>query len=163
MPTVQVLLEIERPDARAFERFDLATAGMDDSRTQVLDVADGLVGLGVELVEDLPPVPMVDPATVGAFAEPTESADVAASTVVVGAEVASSCLDELASRDGVTVWPSSPIDLYGCRCGGPVAGALGVHRPSTNSTPATSSRCWTCRTPQRVSTAARSDRESRCR
>ncbi|MFC5380867.1 S8 family serine peptidase [Aquipuribacter nitratireducens] len=124
MAVVKVLLEVEAPDQPVgFELFESATESLVAADRAARPALDRVAGLGVELDEPLPPVPMFGtrdgsapwggaPAgSLRAFAGPETNADLAATSVVVAAEVNSSQLAELRDREGVTVWPNSPVTL----------------------------------------------------
>ncbi len=127
MSKVKVLLEMTAPDEpTGFEGFALsmesAGAGTGDATTRT--ALDLVAGLGVEVDEPLAPVPMFaardalsglsgPPAPeLRGFGVDEPNPDLPASSVVVAAEVELSHVEELRARDGVTVWPNSPVTLY---------------------------------------------------
>lgn len=125
MSNVKVLLEIAAPDEpTGFQGFALSLesgAARDATARTALDL---VAGLGVEVDEPLTPVPMFGvrdssprlarpPAhELRAFGIHEPNADIPASSVVVAAEVPASQVEELRAREGVTVWPNSPVTLY---------------------------------------------------
>lgn len=125
MSKVKVLIEVRAPDEPAgFERFRSSTDSVVEAQEGALAALDLVSGLGVEMDLPLAPVPMFgadDPAQAsdgsphhelsGFWVEET-NADLSATSLVVPAEVELSSLADLREREGVTVWPNSPVTLY---------------------------------------------------
>lgn len=125
MSKVKVLLEVAAPEAPAgFERFGQSTESTAEARDAAMPALDLVAGLGVEMDEPFAPVPMFGVADgslplerapsseLRSFDSPEANADVAATSLVVPAEVDLSTLADLRERDGVRVWPNSPVTLY---------------------------------------------------
>jgi serine protease AprX len=126
---VSVLLEVEARTEDALTTFEVATASEQDAVAQAEALLEPAAGLGVELEDEVSPVPMfVGPAAspywsraperrvltrLSAFSSSATNADFAAGTAVVAASVERRALEELESRSGVWVWPNSPIQLLG--------------------------------------------------
>jgi serine protease AprX len=122
---VKVLLEVAVPDPSAgFERFAESTESMAAAQDAARPALDLVAGLGVEMDEPLAPVPMFGSAResaspggpprseLSAFGTEETNDDLPASSVVVPAEVELSSLGDLRARDGVRVWPNSPVTLF---------------------------------------------------
>lgn len=124
MSKVKVLLEVSAPPQPGFEPFREATESLSTARAAAMPALDLVAGLGVELDERLAAVPMfgvlddslpIERAPADALTEfgvEETNPDIPASSVVVPAEVEFSNLEELRGRDGVTVWPNSPVTLF---------------------------------------------------
>ncbi|AIR98307.1 S8 family peptidase [Streptomyces glaucescens] len=127
MAKIKVLLEIEPPHAEqpeGFGAFREAVASGTSAFDQALPGLDLVAGLGVEPDERFVPVPMFSAPRQGEggpqeplgalleFAVPETNPDIAPTSVVLPVEVAPTRLAELRERDGVVVWPSSPLHLY---------------------------------------------------
>ncbi|MQS09728.1 S8 family serine peptidase [Streptomyces alkaliphilus] len=123
MARTRVLVEVTADDHReGFAAFAEAASSPDSARRQLDRALGAVAGLGVELSESAGPIPLfggppgaADPAvprSLRAFAGPETAADLAATSLVVPAEVEESRLEELRGRDGVLgVWPNSPQHL----------------------------------------------------
>lgn len=119
MGKIDVLVEVERPQKDAFSLFHAALESEIEAVRQGESVVADLAGMGVEVVSDFAPVPMFTkggqleaPTALSAFAERTENPDMKATSVVVPCQVERSQLEELRSRDGVRVYPNSPLTLF---------------------------------------------------
>ncbi|WP_107427636.1 S8 family serine peptidase [Streptomyces glaucescens] len=127
MAKIKVLLEIEPPPAAerdGFGAFREAAASETSAFDQGLPGLDLVAGLGVEPGESFVPVPMFSAPREGEggtqgplralveFAVPETNADMAPTSMVLPVEVSPTKLVELRERDGVVVWPSSPLHLY---------------------------------------------------
>ncbi|HEY5852963.1 MAG TPA: hypothetical protein VIW24_02640 [Aldersonia sp.] len=122
MPRTRVLVEVAQKQEEAFARFEAELASPATALRHSESVVDGLVGLGVDVATDMPPVPMLSTrketvATLEAFASEESSPDVAASSIVVAAEVDASQIQTLQEQSGVRVWSDSPIELVGACAG----------------------------------------------
>jgi serine protease AprX len=118
MPKMSVLVEVESPQANAFETHEAALASASESKRQAEQLVSDLVGLGLEIVEDHPPVPLFSEATVrsetmgfAAFASPTTNPDVSSATIVVAARVDRDKIEALKAKPRVKVWPNSTLSL----------------------------------------------------
>ena len=125
MSKVKVLLEVAAPAGPVgFEGFAASTESSGAAHAAALPALDLVAGLGVEMDERLSPVPMFGAADASGsadrrlasalttFAEEETNDDLPASSLVVAAEVESSALADLREREGVLVWPNSPVSLY---------------------------------------------------
>jgi subtilisin family serine protease len=125
MSKVKVLLETAAPSGPVgFEAFEASTESFTDAHRVAQSALDLVAGLGVEVDDPLAPVPMFGapsrshrleraPAdALSGFATEDTNPDLPATSLVVAAEVELSRLDELRSRDGVTVWPNSAVSLF---------------------------------------------------
>ncbi|MER6342920.1 S8 family serine peptidase [Streptomyces sp. NPDC001595] len=130
MAKIKVLLEIEPPATAqhdGFGAFREAMASETSAIDQGLPGLDLVAGLGVEPDERFVPVPMFSTSREGAegaggtqeplgalmeFGVPETNPDMAPTSVILPVEVAPTRLAELRERDGVAVWPSSPLHLY---------------------------------------------------
>ncbi len=123
MSKIKVLLEMEAEDVpRGFEAFAEAIESAISVHPAAVPTLDRVAGLGVELDEPLVPVPMfgaeptpgVAPlaAALSEFGTADTNPDVAASSIVVPAEVDPARLDELRGREGVVVWANSELTLF---------------------------------------------------
>jgi subtilisin family serine protease len=125
MSKFKVLLEMAAPsEPTGFEVFTASTESVAAAHTRARLAMDLVAGLGVEVDEPLAPVPMFgipepslpfggDPAeALAEFAVEETNPDLPATSLVVAAEVELSNLEELRAREGVTVWPNSPLTLY---------------------------------------------------
>jgi serine protease AprX len=118
--STKVLLEIHGERERCFNAFELAAESDTDAMSQAHTLLDPLVGLGLDVDEAEAPVPLLSSAAslspalrdvLPGFSGSQESPDLSAASMVIAAEVERERLDELAARDGVTVWPNSEIAL----------------------------------------------------
>lgn len=129
MAKVDVLIEVDRKQKNAFGMHSLAVSTAEEAFKQSEGVIDKLSGFGIDLVEGFAPVPLFAEAVItkvkdgfAAFASPDENPDLSSESLVVAAQVERSQLEALAKRSGVTVWPNSKLDQFGCNCGGGQAG-----------------------------------------
>lgn len=122
MANVKVLLEIKQRSSDPFERHAAALESEAEAVDQATSALSALAGLGVEVDEDIAPVPMFSlPGQAPAAALETFALGVAAErqapkrapTMVVPADVSRSRLDELRAKDNVTVWPNSQMTYFG--------------------------------------------------
>jgi serine protease AprX len=118
----KVLVEIAAEPERCFHDFEIAAESEAVAMSQARALLDPLAGLGLETDEDVAPVPLLStgvslgPAVreaLRAFPGPQENPDLPAVSMVIAAEIARDRLEELAAREGVTVWPNSEIALIG--------------------------------------------------
>ena len=121
MSAVKILLEVFAERADPFAKHSAALESAAEAESQAIDLLSALDGLGIELDEDVAPVPMFSapggaPAIeLEAFsAGPAESAEAppTAASVVIPAEVSRSRLDELRVAENVRVWPNSEMILF---------------------------------------------------
>ncbi len=129
MSRIKLLLEID-PQQRqnGFEAFEIAAQSETAAFEDAAPFLDQVAGLGVELDEALVPVPMFAQDQDGpsarevtarpllelaSFATPETNADLPPSSVVLPVEVDRTRLEDLQSREGVRVWPNSPLVLFG--------------------------------------------------
>ena len=122
MTQTRVLVEVAQKQEDAFASFEAELASPATALRHSESVVDDLVGLGVDVATDLPPVPMLSTRketveTLGAFASDESSPDVAASSIVVAAEVDASQIRSLQEQSGVRIWSDSPIELVGACAG----------------------------------------------
>lgn len=120
MTKIKVLVEVEEKRDNAF---GLHAATLDSpvaTATRGESLLQNLAGLGLEVADDMAPVPMFAANNVtgaggapgfAAFATRSESADVTSDTVVVSCEVAASRLNELRQKEGIKVWANSRLEL----------------------------------------------------
>jgi serine protease AprX len=129
MAKVSVLIEVAQAPSEAFGAFALATESEADAVAQAESILEPLAGLAVDVDDDLTPVPMFLPpdapaefeeslrldamSSLTAFSSAETNPDLPASTTVVPAQCELSALEQLQQRDGVWVWPNSPIQLLG--------------------------------------------------
>lgn len=122
MVAMRVLVEIEGEQPGCFEDFEATAASPQEAHDRAGQLLEPVAGLGLELVEDVLPVPMLiarqAPAptlrrALAGFASPEQQPDLPATSMVVTAEVDPGRYDELCARDGVRVWPDSEIVLLG--------------------------------------------------
>jgi serine protease AprX len=115
MPKLRVLVELESPQAEAFETHAAALVSASESNRQAERLATDLVGLGLEVEGDYAPVPLFSKATVrsefAAFANSTTNPDVSSATIVVAARVDQGKIEALKAKPGVKVWPNSTLSL----------------------------------------------------
>jgi len=124
MAKVNVLVEVEREQRDAFALHGAAVESTDETLDQAESVVEDLTGYGLEVTDEIAPVPMFPEHVVfeenpgfAAFASEEENPDVTANSVVVAAEVERSRLEELRARESVTVWANSELTLFdGCGC-----------------------------------------------
>src|SRR3982751_5014548 len=123
MGKIDVLIEIDRPQQEAFAHFQVAMESEIEAVRQGEDFLSDLAGMDLEVLADFAPVPMFTSGdrretleAFEAFAEPTENRDMTAISVVVPCQVERSRLEELRGREGIRVYPNSPLALL-CDCG----------------------------------------------
>jgi subtilisin family serine protease len=126
MTGIKVLLEFERPAADPFSLQREALASVDAAEGSAKSFIDDLGGSGVEVDDEVAPVPMfLSPRAlvlteaadfavemVAAAADVDRTANVVAPTVVVPAQVTPAALERLKKKDGVIVWPNSELTLF---------------------------------------------------
>lgn len=121
MPAVKVLLEVFSEQSDPFARHSAALASAAEAEVQADDLLSSLDGLGIELDEDMVPIPMFSTAggrpaiELEAFSMGPVTAAVAPSSsqsVVVPAEVSRSRLDALREAPNVKVWPNSEMVFF---------------------------------------------------
>lgn len=123
---LSVLVEVAAPRSDAFGAFAAAADSRAVAATQTESVLEAVSDV-VSAPAGSTPVPMFippdapagqEPATASvraleAFDSPTTNADMGSSTTVVPVEADVAQIEELAQRDGVWVWPDSPMQLLG--------------------------------------------------
>jgi serine protease AprX len=124
MATANVLVEVVREQRGAFELHGSAMETTTETVRQGESVVGDLTGYGLEVTDEIAPVPMFPDRVVyeednglAAFGSEETNPDVTASSTVVSAQVERSRLEELAAQENVTVWPNSELSLLGeCDC-----------------------------------------------
>ncbi len=123
MARVNVLVEVKREQSDAFAMHGAAVESIDETLNQAESVVEDLTGYGLEVTDEIAPVPMFPERVVqedpgfAAFASPEENPDVTAESVVVVAEVERARLEELRAEGNVTVWANSELTFFdGCGC-----------------------------------------------
>ena len=125
MARVNVLLEVKREQSEAFAMHGAAIESIEETLNQAESVVADLTGYGLEVTDEIAPVPLFpdrvvqeDPGFI-TFASEEENRDVTAESVVVAAEVERASLEELSAEDNVTVWANSELTFFdGCGCEG---------------------------------------------
>ena len=123
MARVNVLVEVKREQSDAFAMHGAAVETTPATLDQAESVVEGLTGYGLEVTDEIAPVPMfADRVVLGdsgfaAFASEEENPDVAAESVVVAVEVERARVEELGAEETVTVWANSELTFFdGCGC-----------------------------------------------
>jgi hypothetical protein len=123
MARVNVLVEVKREQSDAFAMHGAAVQTTPATLDQAESVVEGLTGYGLEVTDEIAPVPMFADRVVqgdsgfAAFASEEENPDVAAESVVVAAEVERARVEELGAEETVTVWANSELTFFdGCGC-----------------------------------------------
>lgn len=122
MSKVSVLVEVAAEQDAAFtkhmESFS-SVAETFEAAERVVERVPKMLGLGVDVVDNFPPVPLFDEKKiherVANFASFGEAEDMRASTVVVACEVDRARLADLEKVKGVTIYPNSELSLF-CQC-----------------------------------------------
>jgi subtilisin family serine protease len=118
---MKVLVEIEEQQNQAFTRHAAALDSPMNAVARSESLLQRLTGLGLEVADEMAPVPMFAGDTVAgaggatgfaAFASRAESPDTASNTVVVSCEVPMAKLDALRQKEGVKVWANSELVLF---------------------------------------------------
>jgi serine protease AprX len=121
MPAVKVLLEVFSEQSDPFAKHSAALESAAEAEIQAVDLLSSLDGMGIELDEDVAPVPMFSTAggkpaiELEAFSAGPVTAAVAPSSstsVVIPAEVNRSRLDALRTAPNVKVWPNSEMVFF---------------------------------------------------
>ena len=119
MPKVDVLVEVRQKQPEAFTLHSAASESVTQSVSDSESLFADLAGLGLDVTADLAPIPMFgeheeDYNTLGltAFTNTSTNPDMDASSVVVPCQVERSRLADLESRNGIRVWPNSPLTLF---------------------------------------------------
>lgn len=126
MAAIKVLLEFDRPEAAPFSMQHEALESVEAAEGVARSFIDQLPGIGVEVDDEVAPVPMFlrpgqQPLTEAAdfamemgeaAADPAREPHVVAPTVVVPAQVTTEALDQLLERGDVIVWPNSELTLF---------------------------------------------------
>lgn len=121
MARVKVLLEIDDAQTNSFETFSEAARSEEAGRREAERLVASIPGPTVDLDPDAEPIPVplysetADDwraiESLEQFDTKETSADIAARSVVVLAEVERMDLDDLNAADGVRVWPNSELTL----------------------------------------------------
>ncbi len=121
MTTRNILLEVVRPMQTAFGLFGESLTSSKESVRQAEDVLSDLAGFGIELSDELPPVPMFSISeklgesrrqAFGAFESREINLDETADSLVVSAYANDAEIERLSARKNVRVWENSPITLF---------------------------------------------------
>jgi serine protease AprX len=124
MAGIDVLLEFPANISNPFELNMAAAESEMQSRSQAISYLDKFGGIGIELQDAAPPVPMFDIAiedmTSERFSNEMAAAadsvdrmpDIQAGSVVISAEVSHARMAELIESPQVVVWPNSPLTLF---------------------------------------------------
>lgn len=124
MNTARVLLEVTDQPNDAFSLHAAAAASDSEAERQGRRIVDifKLTGLGLELDEDGPPVPLFADesartitelaSTFEGFRSSAESPDRAAKSMVFAVTLPSDRMDEVRSKPGVKLWPNSRLTLF---------------------------------------------------
>jgi len=126
MAKVDVLVEVERRQRNAFSLHGAAVESASETFRQAESLVEKLAGFGLEVTDEIPPVPMFAERVVlnetsgfALFASAETNADFTAEGIVVAAQVERSRLAELQTQSNVTVWANSLLTLFGGgTCGG---------------------------------------------
>ena len=122
MVATKVLVEVPDERRECFEEFEALAASRQAAFSRAEALLEPVAGLGVELDDEVLPVPMLTarhtPTTsvrraLAGFATPEQQPDLTAASMIVAAEVDDARYDELCAREGVRVWPDSEIVLLG--------------------------------------------------
>ena len=120
MARVNVLVEMKREQSNAFEMHGAAVESIGETLIQAESVVEDLTGYGLEVTDEIAPVPMFPDPVVSdfaAFSSEEENPDATGESVVVAAEVERASLEELNARENVTVWANSELTFFdGCGC-----------------------------------------------
>ena len=122
MARVKVLVEVKREQSDAFAMHGAAVQSIDATLDQAESVVEGLTGYGLEVTDEIAPVPMFPDRVVledrgfATFASEEENPDVTAESVLVAAEVERARVEELRAEENVTVWANSELTFDGCGC-----------------------------------------------
>jgi serine protease AprX len=143
VPKVSVLLEFDVPQQEAFSAFTAATSSVSEATAQADRVLEPVAGLGVELEDEMTPIPMFAEANkampayaLGVLATTEANADIPSRTIVVAAQVDQDRLEELDQRPHVVVWPNSELSLIsGWGLSGASSDVVGSAQPSGGSGP----------------------------
>ena len=119
MSKVNILVEVVQQQSEAFALH----AAMIDSQTESVNEAEKLVsnlsGYGLEVVDDIAPIPMFgekseDYEDMGltSFSNRSTNEDIESSSIVIPCEVDRSKLEDLESNSDIQVWPNSPLTLF---------------------------------------------------
>ncbi len=122
MSGVKVLLEVFRSEADPFAKHTSAVDSLVEAERQASDILSDIGGIGIEVDDDVAPVPMFFDPDDGLKASALESFSSAVSpgtekesqqavSQVVSADVSRSKLDELRDNANVRVWPNSELAL----------------------------------------------------
>jgi serine protease AprX len=123
MARVEVLIEVEVEVERALSRFSAASASFEEGQRQVAGVLPDV--RGITFRPTAKPVPMFSPPADGeswqlsaltGFASSDMNDDLPSATQVVSCQAEESAVAELQQREGVQVWPNSPITLIRVDC-----------------------------------------------
>jgi subtilisin family serine protease len=126
MAAIKVLLEFDRPEPAPFSMQLEALGSVEAAEGLAKSFIDELPGLGVDVDDEVAPVPMfLGPGTpvlteaadfavemMAAATDRDREPHVVAPTVVVPAQVTTEALEQLQERADVIVWPNSELTLF---------------------------------------------------
>jgi serine protease AprX len=121
MVSVKVLVEIEDERQESFQSFEAAVASEAVAFAEAEALLEPFAGVGLNLDEEVVPIPLLSTSrsldgsmsrALADFSGSDASPDLPAASMVVAAEVDQDRLEDLRSREGVTVWPNSEIVLF---------------------------------------------------
>ena len=118
MSKVDILVEVKKVQESAFAFHATAVESESESQQQAEALVKDLSGYGLDVLADMPPVPMFSEKTVhdqegfAAFSSVEENPDVSSETFVIAAQIDSSKLADLEAEKDITVWPNSKLELY---------------------------------------------------
>jgi serine protease AprX len=120
MAKMSVLVEVHSEQRNAFALHGAAVESTNETLSQAESVVGNLTGYGLEVTDEIAPVPMFPSRVVfegtegfAAFASEEENPDVTAESVVVAVEAERTRLEELGAQENVTVWANSELTLLG--------------------------------------------------
>ena len=121
MARMHILVEVPKdtPDAFSFNSTFFESSSNRDAEHASEEAIADLAGYGLELEDDIAPVPMFGTAESSilaleatAFSSPETANDTAANALIVPCTVRSSEYDRLCKHEGVTIWPNSELTLF---------------------------------------------------
>jgi subtilisin family serine protease len=125
MAKVDVLIEVFRQEEEAFVLHNSMLTSTSDSVSFGESLVQGLSGFGLEIKDDIAPVPLFFQQTVegeafssfAAFASPETNPDIPAQSFVVSASLERSSIETLKTRSDVRVFLNSELTLFSERQG----------------------------------------------
>lgn len=125
MTKVNVLVELSSTRNEAFELHSSSASAGFDSVNEGERLLSNLKGFGLEVSDDIPPVPMFSNGNknlqaFSAFSSSELNDDMESTSTVVSCRVEKNKLSALDDRDDITVWPNSELKLMeNCDCAKP--------------------------------------------